>query len=630
MPIDPNIPLTFRSPQIQDPMESLGKVLSLKSLMDQQRLQPMHEEAARLQLEQQRMDMQDVKTMREQFPLLLQKHGGDYEKALTDLSTMINPKTALTIRSTVLGNAEKLANIQKTNADAETARGRADEAERDFYGHVALRVQRNGYNPAAFDAALLQAEGATPRYKDHIEQIRQAVAANPDQIKSIVDDLVSKSQGATKEAREASIADFDLKGKKTTAITSALELAGRTVDDPALKDQPSWDRWRAGFDADVQPYIPAQFSNESRARVRRGAVPVKEQPEFDIHSASAAALQSMTPADWDKAIADTVPDATSPLYQRTAAAVRLALGRGDVKAAQAAIKDAGDQLGRTESAVATAKATAPIKIDIAGAVAAAKADEAGLTDDDYKRAGEQYQRTGIMPSVGRDSVTRGKIVHAGNQWARDNGLSAQDVVIMQAAYAGDKDSLKKFQASRDQIVSFEATAQKNLQLMIDAGKKLLDSGSPLLNKPLRTISRKTLGSDDQAAFDAAMLIANNEVAKVTSGGGLGGVVSDSARHEMKEAMGTAPTIGNMIAVAKILQKDMENRHQSMDATLGDIKTRIGGGSGATGGSGDTTPPIPAKLSGGDLGKVYLYNGKRVKITDVNVQDPTKFKWVEAK
>jgi hypothetical protein len=317
------------------------------------------------------------------------------------------------------------------------------------------------------------------------------------------------------------------------------------------------------------------------------------QAKSDIEKASADALRGMTPKDWQDSLDATVSDKTSPLYARTQSNMQLAIRRGDLKGAQAVLKDAGDQLGRVEAAVATAKNTVGTKVYLAGAEAAARgqgqADAAGLTDDDYKYSGEMYGRTGIMPSMGRDSYTRGKIEHAKNEWAKDNGFSPADLVTMQAAYAGDKESLKKFQTQRDQIVSFEQTAQKNLDLMISAGQKLVQTGSPLLNKPLSSLKRNLLGSDDQVAFDAAQLIAQNEVAKVTSGGGLGGVVSDSARHEMQQALGQAPTIGNMLAVAKILKQDMANRHQSMDATLQDIRQRIGGGG--------APPPAPQASKG---------------------------------
>ena len=238
---------------------------------------------------------------------------------------------------------------------------------------------------------------------------------------------------------------------------------------------------------------------------------------------------------------------------------------------------------RTDQAVAAAKATAPIKIYTAAGEAAARADAAGLTDDDYARAGEQYMRTGVMPSLGRDSVTRGKVVRAGNEWARDNGLSPSDVVTMQAAYAGDKDSLKKFQSQRDQIVSFEQTAQKNLDLFLNAAAKIPDTGVPWVNKPLRELNANAIGSENMAAVNAARQVANNEIAKVTSGGGLSGVLSDSARHEVESYNPASATFAQTKAVAQVLKQDMANRHGSMDATLSDIKSRIGGGGTQQGG-----------------------------------------------
>lgn len=247
---------------------------------------------------------------------------------------------------------------------------------------------------------------------------------------------------------------------------------------------------------------------------------------------------------------------------------------------------------RTNQAVATARAVAPIKIQVGAAEAVAKADAAGLTPDDYARAGEQYARTGVMPSMGRDSITRARIEMAKNQWARDNGLSPSDVVTMQAAYQGDKDSLKKFQSQRDQIVSFEQTAGKNLDLFLNAASKIPDTGVPWLNTPLRNLNANVVGSENMAAVNAARQVANNEIAKVTSGGGLSGVLSDSARHEVESYNPASATFAQTKAVAQVLKQDMANRHGSMDATLSDIKSRIGGG--GTQGSGGT-PPVPASI-----------------------------------
>ncbi len=529
---------------IPDPTAMEAKQIGLQNARNEASLFPMRKQEAQLQLQAQQdaaKERQIGLQERDVWQQIMGQTDGDYEKARPMLASKLRPSTLASVDKIYDEHRKVGAEISEKRAQAAKIASELQDSEREAFGSIAADVAAAKYNPATADAALSMLERVHPEYKEHIDQVRVAFAQNPDSIQQLIDSMV------TPKARAA-----------------AQELAGKKAQ--VSKDQADTDLTKAK--------IPGETAKS----------------EMEVQQANA--LKSMTDADWQNAIDKTIEDQTTPLYRRTMAEVQFYRAKGDVKSAADAIKRAGDQLGRTESAVSTAKATAPIKIDVAAATAGARSDMAGLTDDDYKMAGEQYARTGVMPAMGRDSITRGKIVHAANQWARDNGLTAQDLVTAQAAYAGDKESLKKFQAQRDQIVSFEQTAQKNLQLMLDAGKKLIDTGSPLLNKPLRSLNRGALGSDEQAAFDAAQLIATNEVAKVTSGGGLGGVLSDSARHEMKEAMGTAPTIGNMIAVAKILQKDMENRHQSMDATLSDIKGRIGGG-GRGEGAPATSQPAPA-------------------------------------
>ncbi len=175
-------------------------------------------------------------------------------------------------------------------------------------------------------------------------------------------------------------------------------------------------------------------------------------------------------------------------------------------------------------------------------------------------------------------------MHAGNEWARGEGLSPADVVAMQAAYAGDKESLKKFQTSRDQIVSFEGAAKKNIDLFLGQATQLVDKGVPWINTPLRLLDEKLVGADYMPAVRAAQRVMNNEVAKVTGGGGLSGVLSDSARHEIDDLNGKDITFAAAVKLANVMKQDMANRHDSMDATLSDIKSRIGGGASGGGGA----------------------------------------------
>lgn len=221
----------------------------------------------------------------------------------------------------------------------------------------------------------------------------------------------------------------------------------------------------------------------------------------------------------------------------------------------------------------------------------------GTVEDDYIRAGEQYARTGIMPPLGMRADGRQKVLHYGNEWARTNGFSPSDIIMMQAAYRGDTRSLDNLKKQRDQIVSFEQTAQKNLGIFITAASKIPDAGSPWINSPLRILNEKLVGSANMAAVNAARTVANNEIAKVTSGGGLGGVLSDTARREVAEYNPKNATFKQTLAVARVLQQDMANRHSSMDDTIADITSRIGRG-------GNQAPASNPNPSGYVIGHVY--------------------------
>lgn len=300
-------------------------------------------------------------------------------------------------------------------------------------------------------------------------------------------------------------------------------------------------------------------------------------------------IQNANPQEYKDVIDQIAPPGVkgnAALNSRMTAQVNFALKRGDIAGAQAAMTAGAAEMGALEKATDPRVQANKVSLTIANTQARADANlsASGMTPDDFARAGEQYARTGVMPPMGRDSATRGRISHMANEWARNEGLSPAEVVQMQAAYAGDKESLKKFQTQRDQIVSFESAAKKNIDLFLDQAKQLPDSGIPWLNTPLRLLDEKLVGRDFMPAIRAAQRVMNNEVAKVTGGGGLGGVLSDSARHDIDELNGKDITFPAAVKLANVMKQDMANRHGSMDSTLSDIKSRIGGGGASGGGS----------------------------------------------
>jgi hypothetical protein len=150
-----------------------------------------------------------------------------------------------------------------------------------------------------------------------------------------------------------------------------------------------------------------------------------------------------------------------------------------------------------------------------------------------------------------------------------------DVASNRADYDANKASLTALQKSRDSIVAFENTAKKNLDIFLSQARRIVDTGSPWINQPLRSVNRAGLGSADQLAFDAARRVAVNEIAKVTSNPNLTGQLSDSARHEVESFIPENATLEQIFRVADVLKRDMENRKISLDEQIRGIRERLG-------------------------------------------------------
>lgn len=236
----------------------------------------------------------------------------------------------------------------------------------------------------------------------------------------------------------------------------------------------------------------------------------------------------------------------------------------------------------------------------------------GLTPAALDQQAENYWNTGKLPPGGRGPaglaqnraiMNRAAELHSGESLAEGS-----------AEYKANAESLKKLQSSFDQVSAFENTANKNLDLFTSLAKKAIDSGIPLANAPLRT-GATLLGSEDQAAINAARQVAVNEIAKVTSNPGLSGQLSDSARHEIEAFNPANATYGQTMRVAQVLKTDMGNRHQSYADQISEIKGRMRVGAKTTQPAAPAAATPPA--NGLQVGQTVSIKGKQMKVKAVH-------------
>ena len=200
--------------------------------------------------------------------------------------------------------------------------------------------------------------------------------------------------------------------------------------------------------------------------------------------------------------------------------------------------------------------------------------------------------SGSVPSFGMGAAGNANRTAVANRMAEM--FPATDLASAIATHKSDAGSLAGLQKNRDAVISFENTAGKNLGMFLDLASKIPDAGSPWVNKPLRALDVSGLGSSEVAAANAARQVANNEIAKVTSNPGLGGQLSDSARHEVESYNPSSATFDQAVAVAKVLKQDMANRHEALDNQLAEIKGRLAAPAYQGAGT-STSSPAPKSL-----------------------------------
>jgi len=201
-------------------------------------------------------------------------------------------------------------------------------------------------------------------------------------------------------------------------------------------------------------------------------------------------------------------------------------------------------------------------------------EETHLTPEALGKMAEMFATTGTMPTLGQGknaAAMRSQII---NEAAKS--FPNVQFATNQAAFQANKASLNSLQKNYDAVTAFEETAGQNLKTFLQTADKIVDTGVPWLNKPLRALDMKLLGSSDQAAANAARTTALTEIAKVLNSANASGVLSDSARHELEQLIGGDATMKQVVAAANILKQDMENRKLSYQEQIKAINNRISG------------------------------------------------------
>jgi len=237
---------------------------------------------------------------------------------------------------------------------------------------------------------------------------------------------------------------------------------------------------------------------------------------------------------------------------------------------------ARDYLGNIHETIKSdLKSPGALQQDIqqAGAEAKAKLDAVpGLNPEAIDFFAQQYNQTGKIPPMYRDQASRAMIMNKAADIAAQGGQTAADVVAGQAGTKASMASLSKVSQYRNMVESFAQTANANANMALQlAGKGAGNTGVPVLNAWVQAGRTNVAGSPDVSAFNAALITFKNEYAKIMSGQTGGQGTSDASRREADELINKSMTVPQLQATIATMQREMENRRQSLLAQEAEIK-----------------------------------------------------------
>jgi len=549
MAIDPAIALQFHSPGVEQvsPLQSIATLMQLRGQMAEIPLRLAQAEHARQQAaqeaivtEQKQRQLQDESTLKETMadPVLgLKIAGGDTSplmgKVNEDFRIGVGQKIAALHKETALGDAEDLKNQDTAlNGLAEALLPLKDKTDPGEINSQLASIKSNPANQLLFKNAKI----------------------DPSSIPSI-------SDPKQLDEWENSVR------LKQVIISKALALK---------KEQ--------GAIANTQSEIDTRTQKAADEHAAATATLPKLQAEAKEETHRLELMTNSTPEQWHAQVDSAIdPKKNGPLNARTKALVDSALALGDFKAAQAAIKDGADQIGRTETAVATAKATEPIKINLAAGEANARAAAATPTSEGLDMMAEAAL-SGQAPSS-RNPIVVKQIWDRAAQIAASRGQTAVQALAAANAAKASRGALDTVTKQYETLKPFAEMADKNADVLEKQISKVTNLGAPFLNTPVRALESKFAGNTDVAAFHAAILPVQADFARILSSPSATGVLTDTARSEMEGALGAGATPGQIKAALDVFRQDAHNRKAAYEAQLEDLQ-------GASVAGGATAPVVP--------------------------------------
>lgn len=152
--------------------------------------------------------------------------------------------------------------------------------------------------------------------------------------------------------------------------------------------------------------------------------------------------------------------------------------------------------------------------------------------------------------------------------------TAEQKIVVAADARALSNSLSKLEQSKNALEAFEKTAIKNGEVLVQLAEKVDKTGVPALERWIRAGRRSIAGDTDVSNFNAQWLLFNTEAAKILTNPNMSGQLTDSARHEMAEAIPNASSAKQIREAFNLLKGDFGRRKQATDEQIAEVREKL--------------------------------------------------------
>ena len=183
-------------------------------------------------------------------------------------------------------------------------------------------------------------------------------------------------------------------------------------------------------------------------------------------------------------------------------------------------------------------------------------DENGI---DY--VAQDYRRNGSSVLSRFSATDKAKVINKASELAKADGNTSEAESLQRFSIHANQIALNQLTKQEQLVVAYEKTADKQLNLLVELGRKVPRTDWPIINSALMKGEKNIAGSPAANNFLSSAIATQGEFAKILSGSTSAAGATDASRREAAEMISPYLSEEGLESLVPNLKREMEFRKQ---------------------------------------------------------------------